>query len=68
MPTLRKTRLDRFQGMFERLGDFLGVLAAGLGQVGAAAAAAAHDGGHLLEPVAGVQALLDQVRDRPATS
>ena len=41
--------------------DLVGDLAAGLGQVGPAAAAAADDGRHLLEPVARVQAALDQV-------
>ena len=42
-------------------GILLGVLAAGLGEVGPAAAAAADDRGDVLEPLAGVQAAGDQV-------
>ena len=49
------------EGLLEGVGDLLGVLAAGLGEVGPAAAAAADDRGDLLEPVAGVQAAGDQV-------
>ena len=57
------------EGVLEGVGDLLGVLAAGLGEVGPAAAAAADDRGDLLEPVARVQAARRPGRgDRPATS
>ena len=56
---LRPQHLDRLR---QRLGDLRRVLAAGLGQVGPAAAAAADDRGDLLEPLAGVEAAGDEVR------
>src|SRR5262249_59763280 len=53
-PSLQ-TGADRLQRLVERRGDLLGEFAAGLGEVGASAPAAADDRGDLLEPVARVQ-------------
>src|SRR5215216_3774129 len=50
---------DGFERLLEGGGDAVGVLAAGLGEVGPSATAAADDRRHLLEPLAGVQAARD---------
>ena len=53
--------LHKPQRLFECGGDLLGVLAAGLGEVGATATTAANHRGHGLQPLTGVQAQRDGV-------
>ena len=62
LSSLLSLRPENFHRLLERIGDLVRVLAAGLGEVRAAAATAADDGGDVFEPLAGVQAEGDEVR------
>src|SRR5206468_12032704 len=52
---------DDFLGLGQGVGKFVGVLAAGLCEVGLAAATAADNGGDVANPIAGADPLIDQI-------